>query len=108
MIMNKFKIRYDSVIRDIINMIKAIPGHRSTIYWDCSIKLINNDELPFEMRNLIPDIWFEQNDEYLIIEVTIPYGDTNDQDSRICLELRANEKTNKYMDLINKIIEIYG
>ncbi|KAH0789507.1 Retrovirus-related Pol polyprotein from type-1 retrotransposable element R2 [Histomonas meleagridis] len=83
-------------------MLKTKPGLRPTIYIDNSVKKENNIPIQSEFSNLRPDIWFIKNNQYYIIEVTIPYGDFNENEVN-SLEIRYTGKVDKYKDLCNDI-----
>ncbi|KAH0797063.1 uncharacterized protein GO595_010956 [Histomonas meleagridis] len=84
-------------------MLKTKPGLRPTIYIDNSVKKKNNISIQSEFSNLRPDIWFIKNNQCYIIEVTIPYGDVNENDVNSIGFSMYTGKIDKYKDLCNDI-----
>lgn len=103
----KFKNRHDSVVREIVELIKANPGRRPIIHLDSTVRKPNGDAIDGPHASDRPDIWFETQSRYVIVEVTVPYGDVS-EDGRNSLEERYNGKEQKYKDLITDITNQTG
>ena len=100
--MHLMKNRHDAVVREIVEMIKAKPGNKPIIHLDSRIKDSNGQALEGQHRTDKPDIWFIQNNKYTLIEVTVPYGDVNEQNEN-SLETRFEQKKLKYAELCDDI-----
>ncbi|KAH0791072.1 hypothetical protein GPJ56_005003 [Histomonas meleagridis] len=64
-----------------------------------SVLLIDGNRITGENDTKRPDIWYETDDLYYLIEVTVPYGDVSEE-NELSLEVRYNEKKEKYAELL--------
>ncbi|KAH0787665.1 hypothetical protein GPJ56_008460 [Histomonas meleagridis] len=72
-----------------------------------SVLLINGNRITGENDTKRPDIWYETDDSYYLIEVTVPYGDVSEE-NELSLEVRYNEKKEKYAELLVDIKNQFG
>ena len=82
------------------------------IYNNNTTKGKNNERLRGEVSKLKPDLWWWQQNDLYIIEITVPYGmlsDNNDENRRIStLETRRKQKTEKYKELVKECERQFG
>ena len=82
------------------------------IYNNNTIKGKNNERLRGEVSKLKPNLWWWQQNDLYIIEITVPYGmlsDNNDENRRIfTLETRRKQKTEKYKELVQESEQQFG
>ena len=82
------------------------------IYNNNTTKGKNNERLRGEVSKLKPDLWWWQQNDLYIIEITVPYGmlsDNNDENRRIfTLETRRKQKTEKYKELVQESEQQFG
>ncbi|KAH0795081.1 hypothetical protein GPJ56_001002 [Histomonas meleagridis] len=108
-VINTYKKRHDAVIKELCEMLKAKPGNKPIIHLDSTIKNVQNNNNSFEGENrrCKPDIWYCNNQGYTLIEVTIPYGDVDENDIN-SLNERYDQKKDKYTSLCKDIKEQSG
>lgn len=106
-IINKFKDRHDYIVKELVDMIKLKSKSSPILHLDSRVLNVNGDGLTGENATKRPDIWFFQNNQYNLIEVTVPYGDINEEDDS-SLDIRYQQKKDKYKQLLKDITEQTG
>ena len=102
---NRFKKRHDYVVKGIIDMLKEKDDGSLLFNLDCTVRDKDNNKLMGENANYKPDIWFrDRSGNMVMIEVTVPYGDVNEQGIN-SLDERYKQKKEKYEGLKKDIEE---
>ena len=115
--MVRITARHNAIARVISDGLKDMLGFNCPPLNENSTVFIRDEEiLPERSRNMKPDIWFIEEDVHThkrtinIIEITCPYGMQTDtaQGRRSSLEIREEEKVNKYSKLIDDIKDTWS
>ena len=97
--MNKFKYRHNLIVDRLIKEIRL--KKPSVVIHESQPITAGNERVEGAGRDLMPDIWYYENDVLNIIEVSVPYGELKDVEGTPTnsLESTFNHKIEKYSPL---------